>query len=138
MVSVGLVQALVTTLCSLLIRPKLFSFVLLAARCHAGPPAFSWHFDLSVSRHLVSLQQCYLGNMLLSLFQNVSVAECQRLGIVITSLNNDSISFGTPPYYLTAMEVNGIPTTSFVGGDRTALSWAVSHAAGDRACSMCL
>jgi hypothetical protein len=69
---------------------------------------------------------------MLSLFQVVSVAECQRLGIMITSLNNDGVSFGAPPYYLRAMEVNGIPTTSFVGGDRTALSWVVPHAAGDR------
>ena len=73
--------------------------------------------------------------MILAAFQLVSLAECQRLGIVITSLNNDNVSFGTPPYYLTAIEVNGIPTTSFVGGDRVALSWAVPHATGDR-CSM--
>jgi hypothetical protein len=51
---VGLVQALVTTLCGLLIQPKFLSFVLLAARCHAGPPAFSWQFISSVSGHLVS------------------------------------------------------------------------------------
>ena len=57
--------------------------------------------------------------------------------MVITSLDNASVSFGTPPYYLTALEVNGIPTTSLVGADRTALRWVVPHAAGNRLSDAC-
>jgi hypothetical protein len=65
-------------------------------------------------------------------FVSTSLSECQILPLVVTSLNNDGVTFGVPPYYMMAMELGGTPTIDYVGTDRTALSWVVNHAAGTK------
>ena len=106
----------------------LLSFSVLSTRCHAGPPAFSWRFNSNVSdlHPILRLPAC----LTLSQFVSTSLSECQKLGISVISLNNDSVSFGVPPYYLMALEVDGTPTTTPVGQNRTNLSWVVRHRAG--------
>jgi hypothetical protein len=58
------------------------------------------------------------------------LTECQSISLVVSSLNNDDETFGTPPYYMMALEIDGVPTTDVVGEDPTMLSWVVNHAAG--------
>jgi hypothetical protein len=88
----------------------LFQLALLVVSCNAQNDAFAWEFG---------------GN-----FVSTSLSECQSLSLVVSSFHNDDVTFGTPPYYMMAMEVGGIPTTDFVGADRSALNWVVNHAAG--------
>ncbi|TCD71080.1 hypothetical protein EIP91_000172 [Steccherinum ochraceum] len=59
------------------------------------------------------------------------ISECQMLPIVVSSIfANDSTKLGTPPYYLLAFELGGVPTTTMVGTDPTKLSWQANHARG--------
>jgi len=85
----------------------LFQLSFLAISCNAQNDAFGWGFSNN--------------------FVSTTLEECQSLDINILALNG---SFGTPPYYMMAMEVGGIPTTTLVGENRSAVSWVVTHAAG--------
>jgi hypothetical protein len=59
-----------------------------------------------------------------------SLMECSSLKIIVIP-KNDSTSFtGVPPYYLTAAEIGGVPTTTEIGSDPNNLSWRVNHRAG--------
>lgn len=61
-------------------------------------------------------------------FVSTSLPTCQNLPIIVESYNSDNSTHGTPPYYMMAFEVNGVPTTTFIGTDENNLTWQVNHA----------
>ncbi|EIN04472.1 hypothetical protein PUNSTDRAFT_92833 [Punctularia strigosozonata HHB-11173 SS5] len=61
--------------------------------------------------------------------------ECSSRGISLLPLNSSDPKpyyLGTPPYYLTAAEIGGTPTTQMIGTNSSNLTWTVTHKAGTK------
>lgn len=63
---------------------------------------------------------------------STSLTECSTLGLTVFPLNTSTTFVGTPPYYLTAAEIGGVPTTDNIGTDPANLQWTVNHKAGTK------
>lgn len=59
-----------------------------------------------------------------------SLPTCETFSLIVKPKTNSTV-IGTPPYYLMAFEVGGIPTTNFAGTDPNSLNWQVNHQAGE-------
>lgn len=55
--------------------------------------------------------------------------ECESIGVVVSE-RGDGSSFGAPPYYVVAYELDGMVSVNEIGSDASNLKWFVKHRAG--------
>ncbi|CDO68937.1 hypothetical protein BN946_scf185000.g80 [Trametes cinnabarina] len=109
-------------------------YILLALRADASPMDSLGRivavFLLSVHFLLRCQAQTVHGFNWAFPFTSLNIQECQNSSVQLKSLNTSSSFVGVPPYYMLALEVQGVTTRTLLGNDPTQLSWQNTHHQG--------
>lgn len=88
---------------------------------------FSWSFADDVS--FIRYPRLWMELTCISKADHRSLQACQEIPFKLLPLPNGSF-FGVPPYYMIALEGDGIPTTVEIGSNSSNLLWKVEHKHG--------